>query len=789
MNIVKVLNKSIHNIYQSFSQKETRPKINFLKICYLKIDDNKNLLSIILQCDFYIKIFLLQNEPIIEFKLIFNEHFSIDIFDIKPINYFPNEKNFEKPIIAIFSNSNIYFNNNLRFYSINNKQVIKNIQFKYNVSHSDFGKKYFGIGCINGKIYIFDNKTCNKIFKISLEKILHIDENNLNKNLSSNTATISMMIDNKIDIINSLDDVNKINNINPTQSVLIGNNFLQNNKEKKENKYQNIFYETIFDISDNILCYFISKEEKENLNNEQNENNFSTFENLAIEAYKKISKLKDWSLKNYQNIINLRKSTNVKSNLDILDSKTSTLNVSLFDISKAKEKQIQNFHCEKLPIPFFRKKISFIKQIKNGKFIIIGNKHSQFFYIFEFYSQTNSKYNSDSLIDKNIKYKLIYSVFRGFRNCNLLSFEMSFNNDFCCITSNTGTTHLFNFPLRDNQIVENIENTEIDDNKNKQSEEYLNMKIINAIDIFKVKKDHYNDLNNSCFYSKIVFIDKVHLDNNNFNGNEINTINEISKDKFMSFIKNGNYLIVLNDNIVYMYLIYNMNTIIPLKSIHLNLNLDKDSILQNYANISKNLYLNTIHNYNIKNKKNNINLDINTTNLSNFSIFQINPMFSFNIYSNIGLSFNKNDLFIEEKNTQITYINKENEDKLLIKKFTNEKKENTSSNSNKVNIKNEIELYESLCNEQEYIPINKLNDPNGNSYIKERITSNKIIINPKYGDPMSSIEIKNDFYNIKDNILENNIKNALESNINDLINTKNSVNLKNKLVIQEDFYN
>ena len=54
---------------------------------------------------------------------------------------------------------------------------------------------------------------------------------------------------------------------------------------------------------------------------------------------------------------------------------------------------------------------------------------------------------------------------------------------------------------------------------------------------------------------------------------------------------------------------------------------------------------------------------------------------------------------------------------------------------------------------------------------------------------MSSIEIKNNFYNNKDNILEDNIKNAMESNINDLINTKNSVNLKNKLVIQEDFYN
>ena len=34
------------------------------------------------------------------------------------------------------------------------------------------------------------------------------------------------------------------------------------------------------------------------------------------------------------------------------------------------------------------------------------------------------------------------------------------------------------------------------------------MKIINATDIFKVIKEHYNDLNNSSFYSKIVFIDK-----------------------------------------------------------------------------------------------------------------------------------------------------------------------------------------------------------------------------------------------------------------------------------------
>ena len=260
MNIVKVLNQSIHNIYQSFSQKETRPNINFIKICYLKVDSNKNLLTIILICDYYIKIYFLQNEPMIEFKLVFNEHFSFDIFDIKPINYFPDENNYEKPIIGIFSNSNIFLNNYLKLYSIKNKKIINTIQFKYNISHSDFGKKYFGIGCINGKIYIFDNKTCNKIFKISLEKILNIDENNNNKNLSSNSTTISLMIDNKNYINNSLEDVKKKDNLNPTQSVLIGNNFIKNTKEKKENKYQNIFYETIKKKKKiNIKIYFMKQ--------------------------------------------------------------------------------------------------------------------------------------------------------------------------------------------------------------------------------------------------------------------------------------------------------------------------------------------------------------------------------------------------------------------------------------------------------------------------------------------------------------------------------------------------
>jgi hypothetical protein len=350
---------------------------------------------------------------------------------------------------------------------------------------------------------------------------------------------------------------------------------------------------------------------------------------------------------------------------------------------------------------------------------------------------------------------------------------MSFNNEFCTITSNRGTTHLYNFPLRDNQIIENFENNNINDNKNKQSEEYLNMKIINGIEIFKVKKDHY-DSNNCLFYSKIIQIDKINLDKCNFNENEINLINDITKDKFMSYIKNKNYLIVLNDNIVYLYLIYNINTIIPLKTIKLKLDLDKDSIIHNINNISKNLYLNTIKKLDMK--KININLDINTTNLFNFSIFQLNPMFNFNVYSNINISFDKNNGIIEEKNIEINYNSKENKTEIL----------NYSKDKNNL-LNDEIDLYESIIKEDDCISIKKLNEIKENNN-NERMSQNKLIINPKYGDPRSSLDLKNNFYYDKDGILENNIKNAIESNINDVVDNRNSVNLKETLVIKDNYY-
>ncbi len=151
-------------------------------------------------------------------------------------------------------------------------------------------------------------------------------------------------------------------------------------------------------------------------------------------------------------------------------------------------------------------------------------------------------------------------------------------------------------------------------------------------------------------------------------------------------------------------------------------------------------------------------------------------MFNFNVYSNINISLNKNNGIIEEKNIEINYNSKENKTEIL-----NYSKDNTNL------LNDEIDLYESIIKEDDCISIKKLNEIKENNN-NERMSQNKLIINPKYGDPMSSIDLKNNFYYDKDGILENNIKNAIESNINDVVDNRNSVNLKETLVIKDNYY-
>ena len=67
-------------------------------------------------------------------------------------------------------------------------------------------------------------------------------------------------------------------------------------------------------------------------------------------------------------------------------------------------------------------------------YLIVGNRENQMFYIFQYYSQTNSKYPLNKEDRKN-SYKLVYSIWRGYPGGPLSSFDISKDKRYCILTS------------------------------------------------------------------------------------------------------------------------------------------------------------------------------------------------------------------------------------------------------------------------------------------------------------------------------------------------------------------
>ena len=771
-------NKTIQNVYNSFSTKEKRPNINFIKITELNMGiDNITNISIILYINERINIYLLQTDPIIELKLIFSQSFPLEKYKfIDSVNYITKFNN-EMPLILLINKNpeNILNSNYIKFYSIINKKVIHTINFKYKIKTYSFKEKYFCIGCKNGKIYVYNNKDLNLNFKITKKYIKNLLNNNikLNSNQTTNQEKSNLNIEKKNESINLLKkNNNDINN-------------LKKNKEQISSKYLENYYIPIFDLSDNSLIYFINNKEKKK-NNETN-NSTSSIQNIANETIKNFSKLKEWSFKSVKNYNQLRKSTTITSNLETISNKNSEkIYVSIFIFPEENNENLI-INPEKITVPFFNEVISYIKIIKNGKYIIIGNKNNHLFFIYELFPQTNYKYK----INNPLKYKIIYSLFRGISSCQLNAFDVSNDLKYSVITSNRGTNHLFYLPPRDNQIIENIDDNS---NNNNFDEDYLNMKIINGEEINKDKYNYYNSANHALYDSKIILIDKIFLEHNLSNEN-INKLKQITDDKFLNQISNKYFLLSLNDNILYINMIYNNKTIIPFKKIKINLeNDDKEIILQNYNLIKKNFFYNINPNRTkIVNKKqiNNLNFLLESTKLSNFSNFFKNPLFTFNIFKNKNNIIYSNNLVIENviqlyyfsnnENKQIIIINcnnKQNKESLLLSNFNNIEEVNSiNEEENEDDKDEEILFYKNLCNEDEYFSIkNSISNIRKTDNFNESTYSKKLLIFPKYTDSTLSVDVRNDFYDNKNNILENNIKNAIETNINDINNEKNNIN-------------
>jgi len=598
MNFVKSFYNSLTNSY--------RPNIEFVKICHLKINSNLLSLAIILVIEKKINIYLFQLNPL-NFNLISCIKTYIgNLLSIEPVNHISL---FDKdlPVISIISNSERYNENTLGFYSVINQKELKAIKKKYKITSVSFGTLYLGIGCNHGKIYIHNNSNLDLIFKITQDSIIKINDRQ-----KMETATSVILGDKNNKGQKGDEDEDEVNEFKESN----------NGYDKK----QEGFYNVLFDINNNSIVYEITKDKKVKKEDDlsQNKQQESVFESLIKGTNKNISKFAEWSFTSFQNMNQLRKSYTMSSNESAKKSTSSKLILSIFNFNSSpiNNKYISN----QLLLPYFNEKIGYIKL--TDLYLIVGNRENQMFYIFQYYAPTNIKY---SLNEENegSKYKLIYSIWRGYQGGPLSSFDISKDKRYCILTSKKGTNHVYFIPKRENQIIEIINfpgYSNKEDTEFKKLNEILNMKVINLDEINKINHNNYNDAENSLFYSKIIEIDQFGLENN-FSDEAKEKIKELNKNRFTNLINNGRYFIILNDNFAYLYMIFDNNSIIKIKKIQLKLIEDSGLLEQNKRNINKNIYYNFNKDTNEKNIEE--SFDNESTNLSFFSSTHLNPLFSF----------------------------------------------------------------------------------------------------------------------------------------------------------------
>ena len=274
----------------------------------------------------------------------------------------------------------------------------------------------------------------------------------------------------------------------------------------------------------------------------------------------------------------------------------------------------------------------------------------------------------------------------------------------------------------------------------------LNSKVVNAIEIEKVN----SNMNGGVFSNRIINIDRVNVENN-FDKEKRKTIYE----KFMNspYINNGNFVFMINDNTVDVSLI-SKTGVVSLKRSKLVLAEENEVISANYSTIKKTAMMACSINSN--KKKNDVNilsmlsLDAENTETSNFSTIMLNPLFKYKTPLLKSTRVSSSILSIE---LQISFVIAKN--KMIVIK--------SQYDSNEEN----ISLFTSLCEEREYSDLT--------------VASRKRSENEAF----ASMRLKSDDKN--ENIADN-IKNAMSTNIKDVIKTTNTVDMKGKIVFQDDYY-
>ena len=649
MNFVKSVYNSLTTNY--------RPNIDFIKICHMKFNSHFVGLTLLLSIEGKISIYLFQLNPI-SFNLISSlKVYREKLLTIEPINHISLFEN-DFPVISVISNSEEYNQNTISFYSVlNDQKQLKKLHKKYQITSVVFGAIYFGVGCIHGKIYIHSNTNLDLIFKITSDLIVKKAEVKDSFGQEQTSVVFQKNINN-----NSKKEDKKDDNLNEFIEV----------RQSEHAKKHHDNYNVLFDLNNNILVYQIIKEKtvkKEDINSQDNKPPESIFESIIKSTTNNLSKFTEWSFNSFQNINQLRKSMNISYD-NIQKSTSSKLYLSLFNLSSSpiSNKYISN----QLLLPYFNEKIGFIKI--DDLYLIVGNRENQMFYIFQYFAPTNNKYSKNNKIEKNT-YKLIYSIWRGYQGGSLSCLKISRDKRYCILTSKKGSNHIYYLPKRENQIVEILNYPSYSNKEDTGFEnwnEILNDNIINVEEINKINHNNYNDKEKSLFYSELIELEQFHLDNNV--SDEIkNQIKNLNKNNYMNSIINGRFFMILNDNFVYFYMIFNNEIMIKMKKIQLKLNEDPGVIELNKININKDVY----YNFNKNKEEKNIEdtFDNESTNLSFFSTPQLNPLFSFHILNNWNNNIETNETaFYENICNDLEYSN-------LDKKESKKRNKNNKSDS------------------------------------------------------------------------------------------------------------
>ena len=626
MNFVKSFYNSLTNSY--------RPNIDFIKISYLKFTPDFIGLTIFISFEGKINIYLFKLNPL-SFNLITClKIYHEKLLSIEPINHI---KLFEKnsPVIAIISNSEQYNENTIGFYSILNQKELKIIKKKYPISSIIFSTIYFGVGCVHGKIYIHSNINLDLIFKITQDLITKVGEI---KDIFGPTQTSVFFQKNLKSLEKEEQKINIENEKNNTHSTI----YLE--KKSGFNKKQHEHHNVLFDINNNCIVYEIIKikKVKKEENILENKPRESIFESIIKGTSKHISKFTEWSMNSFQNMNQLRKSYAISPD-NVQKSTSSKLYLNIFNLNSYDENN--KYYPHQLLLPYFNEKIGFIKLV--DLYLIVGNRENQMFYIFQYFSPSNNKYTPQNQ-NSNLTFKLIFSIWRGYQGGCISNFNISRDKQFCVLTSKKGNNHIYYLPKRENQIIEKLyfpSYSNKEDTGYEKWNDILNNNIINVEEIEKICHDNYKDPEHSLFYSDFLEIEQFHLDNN-VTDDVKNKIKNLNKNNYTNLIYNGRYFLILNDNFIYFYMIFNNNSIIKLKKIELKLNEEPGLIELNRGNINKGLF----HNFNkaFIEKKIEETFDNESTNLSFFSTLQLNPLFSFNNLKNWKNNDEKNEISFYE---------------------------------------------------------------------------------------------------------------------------------------------